>query len=508
MAFFLHLKGGMAGPKPTSCLIGAILALVSSCYAASDWHVIRVGPREYLSIDNVARFYGLPAGVQPSGPQGKTIDLDNGRIQLQVTLESREAIINGVRNWLCFPVIAKEGQYLISRIDLAKTVEPQLRPQMIQNLGKFDTVVIDPGHGGHDKGACSNYGCEKDYTLDIARQLKPLLEAKGLKVVMTRDSDVFIPLEERARIANSTPNCIFVSIHLNATDWNPAAAGFEIYSLTPRGAPSTQDNALALRFFEMQVGSPADAPSLALSMSIYHSVVGHLPEFDRGIKRARFAVLRRTRVPAVLIEGGFLTERNESKLIADSQWRAKYAQSISIGIENYKLLVEKRQRPMLVADYHRQLGRELIARDATQPPASSNTEVIPASNTQHKTTSAQEVTAAQVAQPPADIARTGAPEQQRSEQEQDEPEQPTHSAMPTETPPPAATTTPDGARLAEEPGDSPLTTNVQQTQPPAVAPARRSIAPASPTPSPPPLRNDTFAKRIFRWAPAISHFLP
>ncbi|MDQ6808243.1 MAG: N-acetylmuramoyl-L-alanine amidase, partial [Verrucomicrobiota bacterium] len=360
----------------------ALLALTCVAHAASDWQVIKVGVRDYLSLDNIAKFYGLPTGVAPIG---KTLRLYNGRIDLQVTLDSREAVVNGVRNWLSFPVIAKDGQFLMSRIDLAKTVEPQLRPQMIPNLAKIQTIVLDPGHGGHDKGALSTYGAEKDYTLDVARQLKPLLEAKGLKVIMTRDSDVFIPLEVRARIANSTPNCAFVSIHFNATDTNPSAAGFEIYSLTPRGSPSTQDDALALHFFNMEAGSPVDAPSLALSSCIYHSVLGHIPEFDRGIKRARFAVLRLTRVPAVLVEGGFLTERGESRLIANSEWRAKLAQSISVGVENYKALVEKRQRPMLLADYRQQLGGQLIARDATKPlsPESMLTarEMMPASNT-------------------------------------------------------------------------------------------------------------------------------
>jgi N-acetylmuramoyl-L-alanine amidase len=338
---------------------------------AGDWKIVKVGLRDYLSLDNVAKFYGLPTGVAPEPvAQGKRLHLLNEKGEIIAWLDNREIAINGVRNWLCFPIVSgPNGEFLVSRVDLAKTIEPQMRPQMIGNLGKFQTVVLDPGHGAWDKGATSPYGAEKDYTLDVAKQLKPMLEAKGLKVVMTRDSDVFIPLEERARIANNTPNCIFVSIHFNATDMNPAATGFEIYSLTPRGAPSTQDDALALHFLNMQAGSPVDAPSLALSMSVYHSVLGHLPEFDRGIKRARFAVLRLTRVPAILVEGGFLTERGESRLIATPEWRGKLAQAISIGVENYKALVDKRQKPTLLADYRRQNGgSEVAARDLTQPP--------------------------------------------------------------------------------------------------------------------------------------------
>ena len=93
---------------------------------------------------------------------------------------------------------------------------------------------------------------------------------------------------------------------------------------------------------------------MALSACIYHSLLGQLREYDRGIKRARFAVLRLTKVPAVLIEGGFLTERGESKLISNKEWRAKFASAIGVGIENYQALPIKKQPPMLVADYRRQ----------------------------------------------------------------------------------------------------------------------------------------------------------
>ncbi|MBA3543212.1 MAG: N-acetylmuramoyl-L-alanine amidase, partial [Chthoniobacterales bacterium] len=127
-------------------------------------------------------------------------------------------------------------------------------------------------------------------------------------------------------------------------------------------------------------GSPVDANSLVLSTSVYHAMLGHLPEFDRGVKRARFAVLRLTNIPAILVEGGFVTEREESRLIAKSEWRTKLAQAISVGIENYRGLVETKQRPMLLADYRRQFEGVLVARDATAPAPNANGSVMPASN--------------------------------------------------------------------------------------------------------------------------------
>ena len=379
-------KAKSKSPDKSSAKTSPTPAAKPSPTPNQDWQVMKVGPRDYLSVDNIAKFYGLLGNVDSTG---KTVVLNNGRNQLQITLDSREAIVNGVRNWLCFPVIAQDNKFLVSRIDLAKTIEPQLRPQMIQRSGKVQTIVLDPGHGGFDKGAASMFGNEKTYALDVARQLRPLLQAKGFKVVMTRENDVFIPLEVRARIANATKDSIFVSIHFNATGSNPNATGFEIFSLTPRGAPSTNDDSLALHFVNMQAGNPVDAQSFELSAAVYHSMLGHIQEFDRGIKRARFAVLRQTKVPSILVEGGFLSETGDSKRVADPAWRKQLAESLCTGIENYRNLVEKKQRPMLVAEYRAQAAGEITVVDLMMPPAKLDASpaptIVPVTNPEVRT---------------------------------------------------------------------------------------------------------------------------
>jgi N-acetylmuramoyl-L-alanine amidase len=283
VALILHAIRAMRIATVVFCLFAA-----SRVSAAVEWNVIKISGRDFLTIDNIAAFYGFP---QPS-LEGRNIRLHNDRNDLVIRLDSREMLINGVRNWLSFPVFVHNGKVVVSRIDLAKTLEPQLRPNMIQNLGRVQTIVLDPGHGGFDKGAISSYGYEKDYALDVARLLRPLLQAKGFRVLMTRESDVFVPLEVRAQMANRTTDSIFVSLHFNATDRDPSATGFEIYSLTPRGAPSTYEDNLTLASINIQNGTQEDAASVELSSCIYHSLVGQIGEFDRGIKRARFAVLR------------------------------------------------------------------------------------------------------------------------------------------------------------------------------------------------------------------------
>jgi len=354
-AIFDTIRAGMSLPVKrwsvraflfASFAVGSPIAI-----AAAEWQVIKINGHDYLSVDNISKFYGLPAEVVPSGAKIQTETADH---PLEFVSGSREARINGARSWLCFPVIELNGKSLVSRTDVAKTIEPLVRPHRVPDVGKVQTVVLDPGHGGHDKGQVSRYGAEKDFALDVARKLRPILQAKGLRVIMTREGDYFVPLEVRAKIANAARNSIFVSIHFNATNDDPNATGFEIFSFTPRGAPSTSDGTAAASSVNVQPGSSVDAQSLALSACIYHSVLGHLREYDRGIKRARFAVLRLTKVPAVLIEGGFLTDGGESKLISNKDWRAKLAGAIGIGIESYRALPVKKQPPTLVADYRRE----------------------------------------------------------------------------------------------------------------------------------------------------------
>jgi N-acetylmuramoyl-L-alanine amidase len=347
----------------TAFLVSAI-ATQTTALAAGDWQIIKVNGQDYLSVDNISRFYGLPAGIAASGEK---VEFETAKNPLEFVSGSREVIINGARSWLCFPVIEQDGKLLVSRTDVAKTIEPLVRPHRVSNVGKVQTVVVDPGHGGYDKGQVSRYGYEKDFALDVARKLRPLLQSKGLRVIMTREGDYFVPLEVRAQIANKARDSIFVSIHFNGSNDDRNATGFEIFSFTPRGAPSTSDSAVAPSALSAQPGSAVDAQSTALSACIYHSLLGHIPEYDRGIKRARFAVLRLTKVPAVLIEGGFLTEQGQCKLIAQKEWRAKLAHAISVGIESYRALGIKKQPPLLVADYRKQIKSapdEFVVQDA------------------------------------------------------------------------------------------------------------------------------------------------
>jgi len=167
-------------------------------------------------------------------------------------------------------------------------------------------VVIDAGHGGHDRGGIPGQRvAEKDMTLDVARRLRNVLSASGYRVVMTRDSDVFVPLPTRVAIANSYRNAIFVCIHFNATQ-RRSAGGIETY------------------FYSRD--------SLPLASAIHRLVVGGAPSSNRGVRRRGYYVLRKTNIPAVLVECGFLTNPTEAAYAQSASYRERLAEEIAAGI--------------------------------------------------------------------------------------------------------------------------------------------------------------------------------
>src|SRR5438094_1124611 len=175
-----------------------------------------------------------------------------------------------------------------------------------QSGGSSTIVVIDAGHGGFDRGGIPGQKIpEKEMTLDVARRLKSVLTANGYRVVMTRESDVFVPLPTRVAIANSYRNAIFVCIHFNATQ-RAGAGGIETYFYS-RG-------------------------SLPLASAIHNYVVGGAPSSNRGVRRRGYYVLRRTNIPAVLVECGFLTNPTEAAYAQTASYRQKLADEIAAGV--------------------------------------------------------------------------------------------------------------------------------------------------------------------------------
>ena len=171
----------------------------------------------------------------------------------------------------------------------------------------FTTVVIDAGHGGIDPGGIPGQRIpEKPYTLDVAFRLRAILRTAGFQTVMTRTNDTFIPLPERVRIANAQHNAIFVSIHFNSSIIS-TGHGIETYYYAPNAEP--------------------------LAARIQAQVMRINPGTEnRGVKSRGYFVLRKTSIPSVLVEGGFLTNPDEARLILQPAYRQRLAQMIAQAI--------------------------------------------------------------------------------------------------------------------------------------------------------------------------------
>ncbi len=248
---------------------------------------------------------------------------------------ARDIMINGVKYVLCFPLESRNGRILISAMDVTKIIEPVLRPQKIKNATSVKTVILDPGHGGHDSGAVGPRGREKDAALDVALRAKKLLEAKGIQVRMTRSTDVFIPLEQRSAFANKFSNAVFVSVHFNKSK-GTSGTGIETYCLAPRGVPSMDEENLSYSDLKLHPGHAKDPENIALATAIHASMVRRIPLPDRGIKRARFHVIRATAIPSILVEGGFMNSPTDGTMIATNEYRQKMAEAIVAGVNLFR----------------------------------------------------------------------------------------------------------------------------------------------------------------------------
>jgi len=173
----------------------------------------------------------------------------------------------------------------------------------------FRTVVIDPGHGGHDKGGQWGLVYEKHLALDTSARLENELKKRGFRTVMTRRSDYFISLPERVRIGKKYSNSIFVSIHYNYT-WKQHVQGLETFYYSSK--------------------------SRALASYIQNGMMRKVRTNDRGAKYARYYVIRNATHPSVLVECGFVSNRQERARMKSAWWRQALAEGIADGIVKFK----------------------------------------------------------------------------------------------------------------------------------------------------------------------------
>ena len=295
--------------------------------------VVKIESRDFVTVASIKKFYGFTT-ISRKG-NSLILEIPKKR-RMTLTIGSRECLMNEVKFVFTYPVMLSGDTACISRIDFAKLVDPVLRPRFIKNAENFSTIILDPGHGGVDAGATNSLGTEAVYNLKVAAMTKLMLEKRGFKVVMTRESDRYLSLQERVNMANArTENSLFISIHFNAG--GSEARGIETFTLSPAGVSHYGRDTIASDYTE-RAGNEHDSANVALATAVHGSVLRRLGTntFDRGIKRARFSVLSGVKHPAILFEGGFMSHQREARLIHNERYQKAIAGGIVDAIARYR----------------------------------------------------------------------------------------------------------------------------------------------------------------------------
>lgn len=272
---------------------------------------------------------------------GKNFVLSGRATRVEFTTGSREVRVNGTRIFLGEPTVLHRRQLHVGRVDYEATLQPLLLAHSRAPARTVRTIVIDPGHGGRDSGTRNKPRQlqEKNLTLEVAHRLKAILEQQGYGVAMTRSDDTFIELAERSALANAWGADLFVSIHFNAVD-NPAVEGTETYILTPQSHRSTGQGTAAASDATANQGNEHDHWNMLLGFLVHRQLLRDLASFDRGLKRARFQVLRGIDCPALLVEAGYLSNSAEAARITTADYQNQLARSLAISINRYRQATE------------------------------------------------------------------------------------------------------------------------------------------------------------------------
>lgn len=332
-------------PKPAVGVVPADLAQYSR----------RIHDVDYLPLNTLCQRYQMQVGWEPAT---QVLQIVSGTAAVRLSPGFSTALVNGVAHPLGGPVVIQGGQIWVPAQAALRWISPAPVAPRPAGVHAIHAIVLDPGHGGYDPGAIGPGRIEeKSVVLDVARRLRDRLTAEGITVYMTRADDRFISLGQRAAFANQRNADLFVSIHANSSRAR-GASGYEAYYLSE----ATDDAARALAAAENAAPeSEATAPgatktteaivwdllntenrteSCELASAVCRGMKWFLPSQNRGVKSARFYVLKWARMPAVLIEVGFVTNRAEGQRLESAAYRQRVSDGIAQGLLTYKTLYE------------------------------------------------------------------------------------------------------------------------------------------------------------------------
>jgi N-acetylmuramoyl-L-alanine amidase len=325
---------------------------------------IKIDGKDYLPVTVVAMYYQMKWEWDPVA---KKAELNKGEDVLAFYVGMEYAVVNRKLERLSSSVVFYDGAVAIPADFATRRIAEILGPPKTairhppEPTQKYTVrkVVVDAGHGGMDPGAIGRSGLkEKDVTLDMVRRIKDELGANGIDVILTRDRDKFVSLSGRTRIANDNDVDFFVSIHANANR-SRSIRGFEVYYLsdavddTARAAEAAEnsflkvdDSSFYVRNTDLEatvwdlVYTENREESIELAKYIAKSVDNSTSLKNRGVRGARFYVLKGAQMPSVLVEVGYISNAIEERNLKDKSYRQAVASAVARGILNYKKVYE------------------------------------------------------------------------------------------------------------------------------------------------------------------------
>jgi N-acetylmuramoyl-L-alanine amidase len=306
------------------------------------WPTTKIKGVEHVNLRDFAKQLDLKlAWTKPAA----ALTLSDARgVRLTFEANEKDFYFDGLRIFLGAPALLHKGQMWVSRLDVVKIVAPVFRPAAHADAlpaAPPRIIVLDPGHGGIDPGMQNTKLKldEKTFTLDVARRLEKLLEARGFKVLLVREKDTELSRDKKADLllrnefANRNKADLYVSIHFNSA--GPAVTGIETYGLTPQhmlsaGADRPDDMTRVA-----YPGNRLDYANLLFGEQVHRAMIAGVKTPDRGFKHARHAVLRMLDCPGVLVECAYLSNEAEARRVATPEFRQQLAESLAAGVQNY-----------------------------------------------------------------------------------------------------------------------------------------------------------------------------
>ena len=261
---------------------------------------------------------------------------------IEFSVHDRFFFLNGTKVFLGGPIISQQQWLYISKKDYDLSLKPILIPQSTQSAPRLTKIVIDPGHGGKDIGTqnTSLRVKEKDLALKMALKLEKKLKKEGFMVTLTRRGDTTVSLSKRSEFSNKAKADLFISLHLNYAEAKQAK-GIETFIFTNPYQPSTGRTDLVK---SDKVVQPANANNSWSTLSGYYiqsELSSAMPTKDRGLRRARWGVLKNLECPGVLIEIGFLSNPEESRNLISATYQDKLVNAITSGVLAYQKKLER-----------------------------------------------------------------------------------------------------------------------------------------------------------------------